>query len=192
MRRQSRFKLLKCVSNGVLCVLYDLQRNLERCKTRSRYVHVFAQRKVEDTAAFFLHSLPFRKIETLKALLCLRWGTLKQSQIKAKENKIILCRNFNQFFPPFDFLFSFFFVANSIGLMTTQQIWESESIILVWKYMAVNSLTVCSMFSLLMATLFLTKISFPFYLGGHPFSFSGVFEISPRDHDELGEQFRFR
>lgn len=28
--------------------------------------------------------------------------------------------------------------------------------------------------------------------GGHPFSFTGVFEISPRDHDELGEQFRFR
>lgn len=28
--------------------------------------------------------------------------------------------------------------------------------------------------------------------GGHPFSFTGVFEITPRDHDELGEQFRFR
>lgn len=30
------------------------------------------------------------------------------------------------------------------------------------------------------------------FTGGHPFSFTGVFEITPRDHDELGEQFRFR
>lgn len=30
------------------------------------------------------------------------------------------------------------------------------------------------------------------FSGGHPFSFTGVFEITPRDHDELGEQFRFR
>jgi deubiquitinase DESI2 len=31
-----------------------------------------------------------------------------------------------------------------------------------------------------------------FVYGGHPFSFTGIFPITPRDPTELGEQFRFR
>lgn len=28
--------------------------------------------------------------------------------------------------------------------------------------------------------------------GGHPYAFSGVFAIAPRDAEELGEQFQYR
>lgn len=58
--------------------------------------------------------------------------------------------------------------------------------------MAANSPTVCSFIFFKLCAMNWALLVASSISGGHPFSFTGVFEITPRDHDELGEQFRFR